>query len=105
MPNQIPIQDIHVSLTLTSPNTPSKVLARATVVISEVFEMHGFTLQTSLHIHKKFQEAIYIQPPRVRVGDRWCHIIFCRDKKLWEEIEEKIYNEYCVLRDRYRKGV
>lgn len=105
MPNQIPVQDIHVSLTLSSPNTPSKVLARATVVISDVFEMHGFTIQTSLHIHNRFQEAVYIQPPRVRLSNRWYNIIYCRDKKLWEEIEEKIYNEYCLLRDRYRKGV
>lgn len=99
MTNKIDISDIEIQIKL--PKKHGNVLAQATLVLFEVIEIHGFTVSKSQVLHKKFQEQIWVQPPKIRYGVFWKTISYCRDENLWQQIEEKIYDKYCLLRSKY----
>lgn len=92
--NKITIDDIKI--TIKKVKNSSNTLARATVAISDQVEIHGFTISKSKEIHNKFQEKIWIQPPRTG-RPYWVNIVFISDRELWEQVEESIYNKFHML--------
>lgn len=80
------------------PLNSSKVYAQVSIKICDTIEIKGFTISSSTEMHARFQEYIWIQPPRIRMGGpKWIKIVFIDDKLLWEEIESKIYDLYSTL--------
>lgn len=92
MKMNITIDEIEVSIKLT--RNPKMVLAQATLTFGDLIEIHGFTVSKSQQIHSKFQEKIWIQPPKIKYGSFWVKLVFIKNQDLWSEIEEKIYNEF-----------
>lgn len=95
---KIDISDIEIQIKLAK--KPGNVLAQASVTFLESIEIHGFTISRSQHEHPKFQEKIWIQPPKIRVGIFWKKITWFQED-LWVAIEEKIYDKYHLLRTAY----
>lgn len=97
--SKIDISDIEIQIKLIKKQ--SNVLAQATLILLDTIEIHGFTISKSQVMHKRFQENIWIQPPKNRYGMFWKTIAYCRDEQLWQQIEEKIYDEYCQIRSKH----
>ena len=87
----ITIDDIEIKLKI---GNSKGLLARATVIICECIEIHGWRICESKHIHKKFQEYIWIQPPSYRATTGWKPMAYINNRKLYDAIEEKMYNSY-----------
>jgi len=91
----ITIDDIKVTVKLLK---SEKTLARATVTFCDSIETHGWRISASELTHPIFQEPIWIQPPMIRAGTYWTKIVWTKDKKLWNQIEEEIYNKYRLIK-------
>lgn len=89
----ITIEDIEVHIKFPKKKSRN-LLAQATVIFCGTIETHGWTVSKSEHQHSVFQESIWIQPPRVGHGIYWKKIVWTKDKALWKQIEEKIYDTY-----------
>lgn len=100
--NQITIDDIEVQVKLSS---NPKILAQALIKILGVIVIHGFTIQESQEVDPLFQEKIWIQPPRIKLGYYWKTILFIEDKQLWQALQAKIYNSYRTLKANNLPGV
>jgi DNA-binding cell septation regulator SpoVG len=88
----ITINDITIKLKLADSD---KYLARATVIVDDLLEIHGWRISESQHFDNRFQENIWIQPPAFRSGfGKWKAVVFFDNKKLYGQIEEKIYDAY-----------
>lgn len=71
------------------------LLAQCSVIFFDAIETHGWRIMISTKgPHQKFQESIWIQPPSYRAGRRYKNTVFISNTKLYEQIEEKIYDEY-----------
>ena len=93
-------QDIKVHIKLIKPgdNEDNDLLANATIVICDCVEIHGWTISASQFTHRRFMEQIWIQPPRYKFGSLWKYTVFIKNPKLFEQIEEKIFNAFSVKR-------
>ncbi len=88
----ITIEDIEVSIKPI--RNPRTILAQATLTFGNLIEIRGFTISKSQHIHPKFQEKVWIQPPKIQAGVYWVKLVFIQDENLWASIEEKIYDKF-----------
>ena len=89
--NKLTVNDIEVRVKLLQ---KPKILAQAELVILNQIEIKGWRISPSQHIHEKFQENIWIQPPSYRAGYKYKPIAYISDKNLYSQIEEKIYDAY-----------
>jgi len=102
----ITINDVKVKIKLLK--SSGKILAQATVILFDVWEEHGWKILTSNKIHPVFQESIWIQAPSFKLKNKegkldWRETVYIADPKLYSSVEEKIYDSYCLVRNR-RKG-
>ena len=89
---KIIIEKIEVDVKLTEdPEAREKAVVNITL---GPFKVKGFRIQPSKYPNRR-GEYIWIAPPsyRSRKG-QWHREFHCEDKDLWEEIEDKIYEEY-----------
>ena len=49
---------------------------------------------TSVHLHPIFGEYLWIQAPCFKVGQGWKPMVFVDDLKLYEKLQEKIFDSY-----------
>ena len=87
----INIDDIKVTIRFLKSKT---ILAQATVTFFGVIETHGWKILKSKKMHPQFQEELWIQPPSYKVGGGWKSIVFIDDRKLYEQVEERIYDAF-----------
>lgn len=85
------LTNIKVKIRLLNSET---LLAQATVIFDDLIETHGWKILRSIHMHPKFQENIWIQAPSYKPGGTWKEIVYITDRKLHEEIQDKIYDAY-----------
>ena len=95
--NPICIQDITIQLKLL--NT-GNLLARATIILFGVWEEHGWKVMKSKKMHPQFGDDIWIQSPSYPSTGKWQEIVFINDRKLWEQVQEKIYDAYFMARNK-----
>lgn len=93
----ISIDDIEVFL---KPIKTGNDLASVNIIIGELFSIRGFRISKSQNIHPRFQEAIWIQPPKYFYGGFYHIMFFVNDKNLYSELEEKIYNTFNQMKQR-----
>lgn len=96
----ITIADIKIKIKLLNSKT---ILAQATVILFDVWEEHGWKVLRSNRIHPIFQEKIWIQAPSFQSKknhDDWKEMVFINDRKLWEQVLEKIYDAYHMAQTR-----
>ena len=80
-------------------NQKGNLLAQADVVFGDIIEIHGWRVMSSTKIHPRFQEQLWIQEPCYRSANgKWKPIVWIADKKLYEEIESKIYDTYTLTK-------
>lgn len=91
------INDIKVKITLSE---KEPMLARATVIFFEVIETHGWRVMTSAHEHPQFGERLWIQAPSFKTFKNWKEIVYIPDKKTWELVNERIYDAFCMMRNK-----
>jgi hypothetical protein len=85
---------IKVVVNLTPPNG-KYLLARVKVILYESLIIDGWTISKSIKIDERFQASIWIQSPRVKLGNNfWLTIVSITDKEVRDLIEEKIYDTY-----------
>ena len=89
----------HKIRVVTKIKDSGSTLAQATVIIDEAIEIHGWRVSKSQHLHDKFQEDIWIQPPAFNTGGKWKSLVFINDKSLFDEVEEKIYDSYSMKKN------
>lgn len=87
------IDDVTVTIKLL--REPKTILAQATLTFYNLIEIHGYTISNTQKIHPKFGEFVWIQPPRQNTYGLWIKLVFIKNKDLWAEIEQKIYDTYC----------
>jgi sRNA-binding carbon storage regulator CsrA len=75
-------------------------LASVSIIIGEEITIHGFRISKSQQIHPKFQEKIWIQPPKYRLGPFYKLLVFIHRKELYSELEEKIYDKFNQMKQR-----
>lgn len=97
----ITIEDITVHIKVTK--NQKTVIAQATLTICNAIEIHGFTISKSKETHSKFQEKIWIQPPRI--PPYWKKIVYIQNKQLWEDVEELIYTHFKQLNTQMEQKV
>ena len=65
-----------------------------------IITIKGFVLKESNYEHKKLGDNVWIEPPSVKTsGGQYFKLVFFEDDKLWEIIEQKIYEAYQSLPD------
>lgn len=87
----IDINNIIVKIRLQS---SERLLAQVEVIFFNVVETKGWRIMTSKVLHPRFQEPIWIQPPSFRAKSSWHLTVYINDRRLYEFIEEKIYDEF-----------
>lgn len=93
----ITINDIKVKVKLLK---SEKILAQATVTLFDVWEEHGWKILRSDRIHPDFQEKIWIQAPSFNTFGSWKEIVFIDDRRLYNQVQEKIYDAYCLAKNK-----
>jgi hypothetical protein len=98
----ITINDITIKIKIF--NRPT-LIAQAEVIFFGVLETKGWKIMRSDRIHPRFQEEIWIQPPGypngIRNGKKTYGLtVWVNDKKLYDQIEEKIYDTFYMLRNK-----
>lgn len=97
--------DIKVQIKLLNSST---LLAQATVIFFEILETHGWKVLKSNRMHPNFGEEVWIQAPsykRQKNGKTdWKEIVYITDKKLYEQVSEKIYDSYHMARTKKAGG-
>jgi len=76
------------------------LLAIATVILHDVFEVHGWRIMRSKKSHAKFLEAVWIQAPSYKTEKGWKEIVYIDDRNTWEFVHEMIYDAYCMERSK-----
>jgi hypothetical protein len=96
--------DIEVRLKII--NKPP-MLAQAEVIIGTNVETKGWRVLQSVKgkLHPRFQEPLWVQPPCYRAGKQYKPLVYINDKKLYEAIENKIYNAYFLKRQEFDKSI
>ncbi len=89
---KITIEDIKVNVKLTdNPEATEKAIVTLSI---DSFKIKGFRILPSEHINKH-GEKLWIAPPSYKSrSGRWHREFHCEDKKLWEAIEDKVFEEY-----------
>lgn len=85
-------QDIKVKVKLFKEG--GKTLAQASVILFDCWTEHGWRIMTSEHLNPLLQEFIWIQSPCYKVGFKWKEMVFVDNLKLYEKLQEKIYDSY-----------
>ncbi len=88
----IDIQDVKVKIKLLK--DAGKTLAQVDLILFDGWTEHGWRVMTSEHLNPILQEHIWIQSPCFRIGSTWKEMVFVDDKKLYEKLQEKIYDSY-----------
>lgn len=92
-------------------NRPT-LLAQAQVIFSDVVETKGWKIMPSNRMHPRFQEEIWIQAPsyprgKVNGKEVYNETVWINDRELYNQIEDKIYDAFCMKRNKEdgEKGV
>lgn len=93
----ITINDITVKVKLLKSDT---ILAQATIILFDVWKEHGWKILKSDRLHPQFQDFIWIQAPSYKFIGKWNEIVFIDDSKLFEQVQEKIYDAYHLARSK-----
>lgn len=98
----ITIDDITIKIRIF--NRP-KLIAQAEVIFFNILETKGWKIMHSDRMHQRFQEEIWIQPPGYPNGIKngkqtYGLTVWVNDKKLYDQIEEKIYDTFYMLRNK-----
>ena len=93
----ITINDITVKIKLLKSET---ILAQATIILFDVWKEHGWKILKSDRLHPQFQDFIWIQAPSYKFIGKWNEIVFIDDSKLFEQVQEKIYDAYHLARSK-----
>ena len=91
------LNDIKVKVTLGG---KEPMLARATVILFEVIETHGWRVMTSTKEHPQFGEYLWIQAPSFKTFKGYKEIVYISDKRTWELVNEHIYDAFCMARSK-----
>jgi len=80
------------------------LLARATVILFECWEIHGWRVMKSTKMHPDFQENIWIQAPCFKTtnseGEKvWKEVVYITEKATWKLIHGMIYDKYCIAKN------
>lgn len=81
------------------------ILAQATVILFDIWETHGWKILKSKKMHDVFQEELWIQAPCYRSTNSegklvWKEIVFINNRRLYDQVQEKIYDTYCMARSK-----
>jgi hypothetical protein len=95
--NPIDINDISIQIKLLD---TGNLLARATVILFGIWEEHGWRVMRSKKMHPQFGEEIWIQSPSFKTSVKWQELVFINNRKLWEQVQEKIYDAYFMARNK-----
>ena len=94
----ITINDITIKIKMF--NKP-KLIAQATVIFSDIVETKSWKIMPSTKMHPRFQEEIWIQPPSYPRGRNiWGLTVWINDRDLYEQVEDKIYDAFCMTRNK-----
>lgn len=89
------IHDIKVKIKLLNSET---LLAQATLILFDVWEEHGWKVLRSNKMHPVFQEEVWVQAPSYKKFGDWKPIVFINDRKLYDQVQEEIYNAYRMVK-------
>jgi len=92
-------QDIKIKIKLL--RGTDKILAQADVILFDCWTEHGWRIMTSKYLHPTLQEYIWIQPPSFKVGQEWKEMVFVDDLKLYEKLQQKIYDSYRLEKSKH----
>lgn len=81
------------------------LVARATVILFDVWEEHGWRIMKSIKTHPTFGEEIWIQAPCFKTTNKkgekvWKEITYISNKPTWELVHEMIYDAYHMARSK-----
>lgn len=97
-------EDEDVKVKIIPPKTKSKLLVNATLIIKTdlfgIITIKSFQIWPSPLMNGRLQEKINIEPPSIMIYGRPFKFVFFEDKKVWFEIEHKIYSAYCNYRSK-----
>lgn len=83
--------DIKVKIKLL---THDKILAQATLVLGDIWEIHAWKILKSNQPHKLFGEYVWIQSPSFKYGSKWKEIVFINNEPMFRMVEKQIYDSY-----------
>jgi hypothetical protein len=94
--------DIKVKVVITNSGV---LIARATVILFNVWEEHGWRIMKSTKEHPNFRESVWIQAPCFKTTNNkgesvWKEIVYINDKPTWEFVQEMIYDAYFMARSK-----
>ena len=72
------------------------ILAQATIILFDVWEEKGWKVLKSNREHPTFQDYVWIQAPSFNTAGQWKEIVFVNDKRLYEEVQQKIFDAYVM---------
>ncbi len=92
------IEKIKVSVKLTDdPESTQKAIVNLTI---GPLKIKGFRIRPSEWANK-YGDSVWVAPPSYKSrSGKWHRQFHCEDKKLWEEIQDKIYKEYNRLKEK-----
>lgn len=100
------IEDKNLKIVVFLKDKP-KLLANATITLNSA--EHGplaikyWQIWKSDNMNERLQEKINVQPPSINMYGKYHPVIFFKDKDQFFAIEERIYDAYCLARNR-REG-
>ena len=89
--------DIKVKVKLLN---SANLLARATVILFDCWEEHGWRVMKSTKMHPRFGEEVWIQGPSYKTVLGWKEIVFINDLDTWELVHEMIYDAFHMARSK-----
>ncbi|OGK25283.1 hypothetical protein A3A46_03710 [Candidatus Roizmanbacteria bacterium RIFCSPLOWO2_01_FULL_37_13] len=76
------------------------LIARATVILFDVWEIHGWRIMKSTKMHPNFGENLWIQAPCYKTTKGWKEIVYINDRKTYDLVHEMIYDAYHMARSK-----
>lgn len=87
--------DIKVKIKLLNSET---VYAQAEVILFDYWHEKGWKILKSTKSHYQFGDYVWIQSPCFKVGSQWKEIVFIENRKVYELVQEVIYDAYHVAK-------
>lgn len=81
------------------------LIARATVILFDIWEEKGWRILKSVKAHPTFREELWIQAPCFKTTNNkreeiWKEIIYINDRSIWELVQEMIYDAYFMAKSK-----
>lgn len=87
--------DIKIKIKLLKSET---VYAQAEVILFGYWHEKGWKVLKSNRSHFHFVDHIWIQAPCFKVGGQWKEIVFIENRKVYELVQEVIYDAYHIAK-------